>query len=213
MALSERDKFLAAGAGIAALAGLFFGLRRKTVTTPDTTGFTGAAPTSGFQVGGVLYVPTADYHINNVYGTENITHNTTNSTTTEAPTPPATIVINPTPSPAPAPVTPPPAPAPTPAPVVHVPAPTPAPVHVTAPTPRPVPTPAPRQPAPAFSLYTVRRGDNLWNITKTQLRQMHRSTSNTSVANALHRVEMANPQIRNPNLIYAGESIHIPTAL
>lgn len=48
--------------------------------------------------------------------------------------------------------------------------------------------------------YTVQKGDTLWDIA---------NRNNTTVAN----LQSANPQITNPNLIYAGNVINIPDAV
>ena len=47
--------------------------------------------------------------------------------------------------------------------------------------------------------YTIQKGDTLWDIAKQ---------NNTTVAD----LQSANPQIKNPNLIYAGNTINIPDA-
>jgi len=65
-----------------------------------------------------------------------------------------------------------------------------------APAPSPSPAPAPA-PAPSGGSYTVHSGDTL-----------------SSIANHFHvglgALIAANPQISNPNLIYAGQTIHLP---
>jgi uncharacterized protein (TIGR02594 family) len=75
-------------------------------------------------------------------------------------------------------------------------APAPAPAPGPAPAPAPAPGPAPA-PAPS-SAYTVKRGDTLSDIA-----QRH--------GVSLQALLAANPQISNPNLIFAGQKINIPS--
>jgi spore coat assembly protein SafA len=63
------------------------------------------------------------------------------------------------------------------------------------PTPAP-PAPVPPQPPSGFN-YTVRPGDTMWGIA------VHFHVS-------LAALEAANPQVKNPSLIYPGEVLHIP---
>ncbi len=67
-----------------------------------------------------------------------------------------------------------------------------------APAPTPTPTPGP-SPAPGGGGgdYTVRKGDTLWDIARSH-------------GVSLQSLIAANPQIKNPNLIYPGDKVHIP---
>ncbi len=64
------------------------------------------------------------------------------------------------------------------------------------PAPAPGPSPGP-SPAPGGGTYTVRSGDTLSGIA-----QRHGVSLDALIA--------ANPQIRNPNLIYPGQTVHLP---
>ena len=67
--------------------------------------------------------------------------------------------------------------------------------YASAPQPAPEPTPAPE---PVTTTYTVKKGDTLSKIAKA-----HKVT--------LKKLITANPQIKNPNLIYPGQKIIIPS--
>ncbi len=71
--------------------------------------------------------------------------------------------------------------------------------HTPAPLPHPVPVQRTIQPTPkpVTHSYAVQRGDNLTVIAQRQ-------------GVTLAALEAANPQIKNPNLIYAGQSITVP---
>lgn len=56
--------------------------------------------------------------------------------------------------------------------------------------------------------YEVKRGDNLWKIAKNHLGE---GATATEIANLVNDMIEANPQIKNPNLIYPGDQITIPT--
>lgn len=73
MELTSNQKLAAVGAGVAVLAGLFFAFRNSGSSQASTATTDGTVPTSGFDIGGTLYVPTTEYDINNVYGTQTIT--------------------------------------------------------------------------------------------------------------------------------------------
>lgn len=61
--------------------------------------------------------------------------------------------------------------------------------------PAPAPTPEPK---PEPNTYTVKKGDSLWSIARS-----HKVSLKDLIA--------ANPQIKNPNLIYPGQKITIPS--
>lgn len=56
--------------------------------------------------------------------------------------------------------------------------------------------------------YEVKRGDNLWKIAK---RQLGAGAKNSQIADLVQKIIQANPQIKNPNLIYVGDKINIPS--
>ena len=56
--------------------------------------------------------------------------------------------------------------------------------------------------------YEVKRGDNLWKIAK---RQLGAGAKNSQIADLVQKIIKANPQIKNPNLIYVGDKINIPS--
>lgn len=70
-------------------------------------------------------------------------------------------------------------------------------IPVTTPGPTPPPTPPP-PPPPGFRRYVVRRGDTL-------------NTIAARFGTTVNAILAANPQIRNPNLIFPGQVIRIPT--
>ncbi len=55
--------------------------------------------------------------------------------------------------------------------------------------------------------YEVKRGDNLWKIAK---RKLGPGAKNSQIADFVQKIIAANPQIKNPNLIYVGDKINIP---
>lgn len=59
-----------------------------------------------------------------------------------------------------------------------------------------------------MSNYTIKSGDNLWNIIKSQLKL----NNNTEIANKVKEVAKANG-ISNPNLIFAGKKIELGGAM
>ncbi|WP_067936779.1 LysM peptidoglycan-binding domain-containing protein [Alicyclobacillus kakegawensis] len=64
---------------------------------------------------------------------------------------------------------------------------------------------------PKVSTYTVKSGDNLWTIVSKEYGIPNSGQANyTKIANILAQVEKANPQIKNPNLIYPGQKINLP---
>ncbi len=72
---------------------------------------------------------------------------------------------------------------------------TPKPKPVTKSKPKPTPKPTPK---PSYYTYRIVRGDNLTNIAKTH---------GTSISEILK----LNPYVTNPNLIYAGKTLKLPT--
>ncbi|WP_217996358.1 LysM peptidoglycan-binding domain-containing protein, partial [Alicyclobacillus shizuokensis] len=64
---------------------------------------------------------------------------------------------------------------------------------------------------PKASTYTVKSGDTLWGIVSKEYGIPNSGQANyTKIANILAQVEKANPQIKNPNLIYPGQKITLP---
>jgi murein DD-endopeptidase MepM/ murein hydrolase activator NlpD len=68
--------------------------------------------------------------------------------------------------------------------------------------------PAIQKPAP----YSVKRGDNLWKITRSFLDQQGEKVSKNQVYQAVQRVARAN-SLRNPDLIRVGQSLDLTSAL
>lgn len=86
-------------------------------------------------------------------------------------------------------------------PVAKAPPPAPAPVQAAAPEPPPPPPPAPPSPAPALKQLTVAKGDCLWRL----------SAAHLGDPNAWRRLYETNRgKIRNPDLIYPGQTIELP---
>lgn len=74
-------------------------------------------------------------------------------------------------------------------------------IPIVAPTPAPAPAAPPTPPQPTSTgSYTVHSGD-----TMSAIAEAHRIT--------LGALEAANPQVRDPNLIYVGQVLHIPGAI
>ncbi|MBX6361655.1 MAG: LysM peptidoglycan-binding domain-containing protein [Acidobacterium ailaaui] len=64
---------------------------------------------------------------------------------------------------------------------------------------------------PKASTYTVQKGDTLWGIVSKEYGIPNSGQTNyTKIANILQKVEKANPQIKNPNLIYPGQKVTLP---
>ncbi len=55
--------------------------------------------------------------------------------------------------------------------------------------------------------YVVKKGDNLWKIAKNILGP---GAKNSEIADLVQKIIKANPQIKNPNLIYVNQKINLP---
>ena len=64
---------------------------------------------------------------------------------------------------------------------------------------------------PLDTAYDVKAGDSLWNIAKDAYMQAHpgEAPNNIQLINMVNEIAQHN-DISNPNLIYAGKTIHIP---